>query len=241
VPQGRAKRLVAPYDKLDRHLKGVLKLSGHEGFAAAARLAVDAGLLTPEEKSICEVAARIRNIVVHDSSSSGRLVVPTTEMLSRVERVIEAVMRPPLAISAFRREVETVQSNSPLAGVFRTIAQRDYSQFPVYRSGRFFGLLTENGITRWLSRHVVGRGSVVSVGTTEVHEVLESEAENHGAAEFVPKDEAVCAVAQRFRRNPLLEAVLITSNGLKEEDLLGIATRWDIAALPASERGNAGK
>jgi predicted transcriptional regulator len=237
VPQGRAKTLVALYNALDHHLKEILRLPAQEGFSSAVRRAVDAGLVASDEQRICETAGWIRNSIIHDDSSSGRLVVPTAEMLRRFGAVVAAVKRPPLAIPAFRGDVETVQSNSPLVGVLITIGRRDYSQFPVYRSGRFFGLLTENGITRWLSKHMVGRGSVVSVGATQVREVLESEEANRRAAEFVAKDEAVGAVAHRFHKNPLLEAVLITSSGRKNEDLLGIATRWDIAALPPAVRG----
>lgn len=235
-PRGRVKTLVALYDQLDHRLKAELNRPAHEGFTSVVGRAVGAGLLTHEEQRVCELAGWIRNIIVHDASSGSRVVVPTAEMLVRLRAVVASVSQPPRAVPTFQRSVETLQSNNSLAGVLRTIARRDYSQFPVYRSGRFFGLLTENGITRWLSKHVTARGSVVSVETTEVREVLESEEANHRAAEFAAKDEAVGAVAQRFRMNPLLEAVLITSSGFKSEDLLGIATRWDIASLPPAHR-----
>jgi predicted transcriptional regulator len=236
VPRDRVKTLVALYDQLDHHLKAELKRPAHEGFTAVVGRAADAGLVTAEEQRVCELAGWIRNILVHDASSGSRVVVPTAEMLARLGSVVESVTRPPRAIPTFQRVVETLQSNSSLAGVLKIIGQRDYSQFPVYRSGRFFGLLTENGITRWLSKHVAAKGSVVSVGAAEVREVLESEEANHLAAEFVAKGEAVGVLAQRFQKSPLLEAVLITSNGFKNERLLGIATRWDIASLPAAHR-----
>jgi predicted transcriptional regulator len=236
LPRGRVKTLVALYDQLDHHLKVELRRPAHEGFASVVGRAADAGLVTAEEQRVCELAGWIRNIIVHDASSGSRVVVPTAEMLGRFGAVVAAVIQPPRAIPTFQRSVETLQSNSSLAGVLRIIGQRDYSQFPVYRSGRFFGLLTENGITRWLSKHVTTKGTVVSVGAAEVREVLESEEANHEAAEFVAKDEAVGAVAQRFQKSPLLEAVLITSSGFKNEDLLGIATRWDIASLPPAHR-----
>jgi len=241
VPRGRANTLIAFYDRLERHLRAALKAPSHEGFVQVVGRAADAGLVTPDEKHVCELAARIRNIIVHEGTSDGRVVVPTPEMLRRFETVVAAVKRPRLAIPRFERAVETFQSNEPLSSVLNLINRRDYSQFPVYRSGRFHGLLTENGITRWLAHHVTERGSVVVIEMARAGDVLGCEEAKQAAAEFAPNDEAVGFVGLRFQRNPLLEAVLITKSGAKSERLLGIATRWDIATLPASDRAVAAK
>jgi hypothetical protein len=234
VARGRANTLIALYDRLDRHLKATLKAPLHEGFARVVGRAADAGLLTPEERRVCDLAAQIRNIIVHEGTSDGRVVVPTAEMLRRFETVLVAIKRPRLAIPMFERTVEVVQFNEPLSSVLKRISRRDYTQFPVYRSGRFHGLLTENGITRWLAHHVTGKASVVSVDVTRAGDLLACEESDPGAAEFAPRDEVIGAVALRFQQNALLEAALITKTGAKSEALLGIATRWDIARLPAS-------
>jgi hypothetical protein len=46
---------------------------------------------------------------------------------------------------------------------------------------------------------------------------------------FVENILTVREVRQHFSENNLLEAILITENGRSEEELLAIATRWDVA------------
>jgi hypothetical protein len=96
--------------------------------------------------------------------------------------------------------------------VLKVIEQRDYSQFPVYASERFLGLLTENGITRWLAHHVTSNLSLVELEKVSVKEVLENE-EARKNCKFVAKDIRVNAIVGQFVSQETLEAVLITSNG----------------------------
>lgn len=114
--------------------------------------------------------------------------------------------------------------------MLKTINHRDYSQFPVYEDKRFLGMLTENGVTRWLARHVVTTLSLVELDEIFVLHVLQSE-EARNNHQFVAADMRVDEVTALFARQTLLEAVLITATGKHTEDLLGIATRWDILHL----------
>jgi hypothetical protein len=48
--------------------------------------------------------------------------------------------------------------------------------------------------------------------------------------DFLRSDVTVDDVVEAFHRNPVLEAVLFTTNGRRQESPLGIATRWDVLA-----------
>jgi len=100
----------------------------------------------------------------------------------------------------------------------------------VYDDKQFHGLLTENGVTRWLAHHVVRTLSLVELDDIPVGKVLQNEEErkNH---QFVSRDMRVDDVSALFAKQTLLEAVLITASGKQTEKLLGIATRWDILHL----------
>jgi len=91
-------------------------------------------------------------------------------------------------------------------------------------------LLTENGVTRWLARHVSQSVSSVRLGDIQVLQVLQNEEErtNH---QFVRHDMRVDDVTALFAKQTLLEAVFVTASGDETENLLGIATRWDILQL----------
>jgi predicted transcriptional regulator len=114
--------------------------------------------------------------------------------------------------------------------VLKIIDERDYSQFPVYADKRFRGLLTENGVTRWLARHVAKTLSLVELDEIPIGHVLQNEEErkNH---QFVSRNMRVDDVSALFAKQALLEAVLLTASGKESEKLLGIATRWDIRHL----------
>ena len=112
----------------------------------------------------------------------------------------------------------------------KMIKAHDFSQFPVYQEHCFAGLLTENGITRWLATHVVKKLSLVELDDVSVEEVLENE-EKRINYRFASRDMPVDDIKGLFSTMEMIEAVLITASGKESERLLGIATRWDIIHL----------
>jgi hypothetical protein len=97
-----------------------------------------------------------------------------------------------------------------------------------WRSGTTFkGLLTENGITRWLAHHVTKTLSIVDLEDVSVRDVVPEEEKRENWA-FVSREEAIDAVRGLFIDKKLLEAVLITHSGSHRESPLGLVTRWDI-------------
>jgi predicted transcriptional regulator len=163
--------------------------------------------------------AKIRNVIV-----------PTPVINEELRECKERLINPARALPTFQRTVETISNHDTLTRVLKTINHRDYSQFPVFEDNRFLGMLTENGVTRWLARHVVRTLSLVELDEIFVSNVLQSEEvrKNH---QFVPGDMRVDELSALFAKQALLEAVLVTASGKQTEDLLGIATRWDILHL----------
>ncbi len=178
--------------------------------------------------------ARIRNVIVHEKREPYcHLVIPAPAIVEELRQCKERLLNPLRAIPKFQRLIETISMHDSLHRVLNIIHQRDYSQFPVYECTNFRGLLTENGITRWLAGHIATGISSVELDHIAVRQVLESEEErqNH---QFVSREMRVDAVVTLFARHALLEAVLVTTTGNETEDLLGIATRWDILHLTSS-------
>jgi predicted transcriptional regulator len=158
------------------------------------------------------------------------VVIPTLAVAEGLKHCKERLMNPARAVPTFQRTVEIISTHDTLSGVLKIIEERDYSQFPVYEDKRFRGLLTENGVTHWLARHVSQSDSSVRLGDIQVLQVLQNEEErtNH---QFVRHDMRVDDVTALFAKQTLLEAVFVTASGDETENLLGIATRWDILQL----------
>lgn len=99
--------------------------------------------------------AKIRNVIVHDKTEPFHYpVVPTRAINEELRKCKERLITPARALPTFERTVEKISMNDTLTRVLKTINHRDYSQFPVYEDKRFLGMLTENGVIRWLARHV---------------------------------------------------------------------------------------
>jgi predicted transcriptional regulator len=156
------------------------------------------------------------------------------EAVNRIEVIAEHMLSPELVLCRFERPVDTIAPEDTVFAVLMLIRERDYSQFPVYCGTAFHGLLTENGITRWLARHVTANG--ISLADIRVEKLLmmEEGLTNH---EFLSSDSSVDQVVHLYATNPDLEAVLITNDGKQTSDLKGIATPYDVVQLRAMQSG----
>jgi predicted transcriptional regulator len=224
-------QLEADYNAVDRLLRAALDVHDQVGFAKLVRRYANEHVGWADAEFLITIA-KIRNLIVHERTDLHRhVVIPTLAVAERLKHCKERLLNPARAVPTFQRTVETISIDDTLSLVLKIIEERDYSQFPVYEDKRFRGLLTENGVTRWLARHVSSSVPSARLGDVPVSEVLQNEEErkNH---QFVRHDMRVDDVTTLFAKEALLEAVLVTASGDETESLLGIATRWDILHLP---------
>jgi predicted transcriptional regulator len=223
----RVQDFVSTYNTIDGELRRRLRLGRDVPFSRVVNdfqnqhpLWLDVGYL--------KTAGDLRNLLVHEPRRPYDYVaVPTLAMLTRLKEVCRRLLNPDRVLPKFAKRVETVAPQDSLAHVLRQIAARDFSQFPIYSGATFKGLLTENGITRWLARHVTGTLSIVELEDVSVRQVVPEE-EGRANWAFAARDEEVESVREMFAAKELLEAVLITQTGKRSESPLGIVTRWDI-------------
>ena len=217
----------ADYNAVDKHLRKDLGLDSSQSFTALVKEYARRHLGWRDADLLATIAD-VRNAIVHGKTEAYRYVaVPTPSIARQLRTCRDRLTNPERVIPKFQRNVQMVSSEDTLARVLAVIAQRDYSQFPVYDGGRFRGLLTENGITRWLAQHVSTKLSLVELDEVQVREILLNE-ESRRNYHFSARDVRVDDTRALFATHPLLEAVLITASGKESERLLGIATRWDI-------------
>jgi predicted transcriptional regulator len=217
----------ADYNAVHRFLRDELRAPKEESFT---RLVYEYSRKHPgwRDADLLRVIAEVRNAIVHSRTEPYRYVaIPTSSIARGLKLCREHLMRPETIIPKFQTTVETVAVDHTLGRVLRLVNSRDYSQFPVYENDRFRGLLTENGITRWLARHVSGTLSLVDLDEIPVTQVLRDQ-EKSKSWTFMSRDQRVDDLLGRFATAPLLEAALITAHGKESEKLIGIATRWDV-------------
>lgn len=183
------------------------------------------------DADLLKTLAEIRNAIIHNKTRPYRyLAVPTLAISQELTACLNRLINPARAIPTFQHKVETISIDDTLARVLKVIRQCNFSQFPVYDTQRFLGLLTENGITCWLALYVSNKDSLVELEDASVREVLKREEERPNSL-FLPRDIPIDEVKGAFASHKMLEAVLFTATGKDSEKLLGIATRWDIIKL----------
>jgi predicted transcriptional regulator len=217
----------ADYNTVDHFLR---KVAGANRKISSVHLVNEYSRSHPgwRDAELLKTIADVRNAIVHGKIEAYSYVaVPTPVIAQKLIDCRDRLINPALAIPKFQRKVERVSIDESLGQVLRIISKRDYSQFPAYEGERFKGLLTENGITRWLAHHVDTSLSLIDLDDVPVTKVLakEDDRKNH---RFVARATRVDDVSSLFAAHALLEAVLITATGKETEALLGIATRWDI-------------
>lgn len=171
--------------------------------------------------------AEIRNFLVHTRTRPEFVAaVPHQDTVERIERIASSLAKPKLVIPTFRTDVSTFTPDHPLTDLLRVVHEREVTFFPIVDGEGFHGLVTGNGIMRWLA-WLAGDDPLTDLSEIPVSSILDFE-ESRANYHFVPHDMPVPEALDHFRQHPELEAVLITHNGKATEALLGIITIWDV-------------
>ena len=230
----RHERFITAFNRIDKHLRNLTNKHKGVRMPDVIRSYLE---LHPGWKDVeaWRAYTSLRNVIEHERYWPYQyLFVPSEDAVRDIERISQDLLKPTTVGSMFLKEVVSVSVDTPITEVLSLIHEKSYSQFPVCGDGKCVGLLTENGITRWLSKqwNTLSPSDFSSVFVQEVLEYEESR-ENYL---YVPKDTFVDDAFYLFRERPLLEALLITKDGESTTEILGIITLWD--AMQATESNN---
>lgn len=226
--QDRIHRFLAAFNSLEQFLRKKYGVAPQDGFAGCVeRLTLAIG--RNETTDFLPQAAQLRNVLIHTYRSPyGYVAAPNPEVVEKLEVIYKDLRHPQQIGQKYSKQVRTVSIDESIESVLRKISEYDISQFPVYADTTFKGLLTENGITRWLARHVT-QESIIELKDETVRSALHEE-ENRAAYKFVSTNLWLAIARKEFADHRLLEALLITQTGKNTEALVGIMTRWDAVA-----------
>lgn len=220
-------RFLTAYNAIDHELRERLGVvDTYRSFSQLVREFAERYPRWREQEALLTMSD-LRNVLVHQREQSYEyLSVPVRHVVEDIERIRDRLTRPERVYPKFRRAVLSFQADEMLADVLNSIVEQGFSQFPIYQKGRYAGLLTENGITRWLANRSVAGAASLEPAEVPIQEVLNNE-EQRQNDQFVGRETTLLDAENQFVSNPMLEALLITENGNPQEKLLGIVTRWD--------------
>lgn len=232
IPQERyrVEDFLAAFNSIERELKRRNGLEEFESIRTAAHRHREAHKGWSDFEAVMAFAD-LRNVIVHKRYQRFEyLAVPSEDVVEQIKEVCTRLLRPRTARDEFgRSEVVALETTTGLNEMLETVAENDFTQFPVYQDGEFAGLVTGKGLTRWLAQRMQDE-SILDLADHTVAEVLQREEELPNWV-FVAANLPAEDVAFEFQDNPQLEAALVTENGKHSERIIGVATRWDLVAL----------
>jgi len=169
--------------------------------------------------------SELRNAIVHFHGFPAEIIAePTQEALERLRFIVEQIVDPARLIPTFASEVKCFQSDSPLLDAMRFMDQQGFSQVPVIIDGTL-GLLTTEGIGRWLTRT-----ADANMAGLAVKDVLPRERAGNFA--LMSAHDTVEHARDTFQRSVArgvrLNAILVTKDGANKCPVLGIVTASDL-------------
>lgn len=237
-------RFVDLYNAIDAHFRLALNAGPQNPRPGFRRLLVDYKRLHPwwQDDSALHLLADLRNVIIH--SAGEPLFFPSPAAVAQLEEIVTRLRHPRcIADTHCLCDVLALTYAHTLADALALIRVNSFSQLPVYESSVFQGLITENGIARWLAYHNSEWGAPADFagvplgGLLALQERYATDAEREWPnVEFAAPNTSIDHVVFRFSENPALEAVLVTPNGTPAETPCGIVTRWDVLHLSPSGR-----
>ncbi|MBG9982004.1 CBS domain-containing protein [Aerococcaceae bacterium DSM 111020] len=177
-----------------------------------------------------------RNFLVHQATIEKPPVAePNDFIIDEINDIIASIENPKKVYELFINEVIHFNMEDSLSTVLRVVNEKEYSQFPVFNNNELIGLVSENGITRFLAESV--NDDIISIVETKVKDVIDQD-EAKGSISIVNSNTLIHDVEEIFNKK-LHEgnsffAILVSNRGHKiekPEDIVGIITPWDLPII----------
>ncbi|GHU69249.1 hypothetical protein FACS1894184_12920 [Clostridia bacterium] len=219
---------------LYRHLESILDRRMQPRRQSSAIMAY---LEDPESRPVrddLEVCREIRNLLAHNADGDGLPVVePSEGIVSALERMIQYVNEPPLAM-AFATAAENLLCARPSESVLnlmRAMNKRGFSHAPVLDGERMSGVFSIGTVFAYIMKNP-GAGIYDDTPVAEFAALLPPDAHDPERFQFIDRYATYADVKQAFEvkreRNSRLAALFVTETGAVGEGLLGMITPWDV-------------
>jgi len=170
--------------------------------------------------------AQLRNAIVHDQIAVDFIIAEPNEWATkRMQRIEQELIRPETVLPRFAKHVTGFEWDIPLPSLLETVAQKRYSQFPLYHKGTFKGLVTLRMLGFWLAKE--SHHGVIDLQGKIAADLITQDGK-YTNYHFVSAQTTIAEVEKMFGEQGTLEAVLITKNGDPNGNLLGIIRPRDI-------------
>jgi Predicted transcriptional regulator with C-terminal CBS domains len=174
---------------------------------------------------------------VHNEVTPGYVLAEPHDSVVKNIMEIAAKLESPKIISDViqKQKISTFSPEDNLSKILNKIKNNKFTQFPIFSSKGFEGILSENGITNWLAANI--KEDIISISETKVADILLCE-ESKENFRFINRRTSIYEVEdyfQKFTNQGQSNGCLLILNNPKrltnEQDILGIVTPWDLTEI----------
>ncbi|APT92435.1 hypothetical protein CPHO_05550 [Corynebacterium phocae] len=233
MTEHRARPFLVAFNDIEGFLREALHADAKDGFTWMAKQARRQGLVSGAQEDMLKDFAYLRNAISHGEYYGNQPIAePAQQVVEDIQSLRDLLLNPPVALSVLKpQHVALLEPGSPISEALEVIAEKDYSQLPVYSAGKFQQLLTTHVIAKWVASEARGDGTLES---TTVGEVLKY-ARPPARTVFLPRQasaleliEALSVVSDDGSR---AFAAIITEAGHRDQKPLRIVTAADLSEL----------
>lgn len=218
---------LSSFNRIEKQLRDDLGNPRNMGFSEMVRRLSKQkqGDIKKYEEDLLQMA-QLRNAIVHEKIGENFVIAePNQWVVTRIQQIEQALLQPETVLPKFGKKVTGFEKTLALKEILKIVAQKRFSQFPLYDKGRFVGLITLRMLGYWFAQESL-KGEIRLEGRKAEDLLIKDGKESN--YQFVSATTTVTEVEDLFHKNALLEAVLITKNGDPNGNLLGIVRPRDI-------------
>ena len=215
------------FNRIEKWMRDEMGNARNMGFTELVRrLAQRKQLMIRKYEDDLLQLAQLRNAIVHDRIAVDFVIAePNDWTVKRIQLIEQELIQPETVLPRFAKRVTGFEQDLPLLELLKIVAEKRYSQFPLYNKGKFVALITLRNIGFWLAKESQ-KGPVDLTNKRALDLIIQNG--KYTNYHIVPAKTHIYEVEAMFREQGTLEAVLITKDGNPDGNLLGIVRPRDI-------------
>ncbi|GEM01140.1 CBS domain-containing protein [Halolactibacillus halophilus] len=227
-------RFIVAFNKIEKYLDQQIHDTRYVPFhRAVQRLRKSNPIVSHYQQDLLEFS-QLRNAIVHERTGHEYTIAdPHNDIVELIEKIEQELTAPETVINLFGKTLRTIQADLTVEEVLNIIKETTFSQFPVYVSKQFIGLLTDKCILHFIAQSM--NGDSRKLFNTEVRDLLKEDAVKEANYRFVASEmsifEAEAIFMEAMKKDKVIDALLITDSGESYDKLKGLISPTDLIKI----------
>lgn len=224
----RAQQFIQLYNQLSRYLRQHADADSNLPFYQLIRAVATTHSTVKRYLTDLREYGDLRNAIVHNETYPQQIIAePTEETLTQFTRIVENITAPKRVIPTFQSNIRVFSPQGLLTEVLGYMKNTEYSQV-VVQGQNGLSLLSIEGVALWFAEQQQPQMNVAQVTVADALAHEHPDNVLFLACNALVDDARAAFSETLVRPHPRLMAVIVTQNGKRAEQPLGIITPWDL-------------